>query len=317
MKISVAIAAYRGEKFIGEQLASIAAQTRVPDEVVICDDSPDHLTEKAVSAFRELLNIRYYRNTPALGVAGNFNKALALADGDLVFLCDQDDLWYPEKVAVMSKAVGDEELAAVFCDSDITDADCRPLNITHLESRGYGFLKNLPPGVWEGQFLHCCRRVPAAGHDMALTGKLLEKLLPIPEISACHDNFLGVAAAALDCWHIVPRPLGIFRRHDASASGAGKGVSLLSQLHEAVKSVQDDTFTWNVRLFRAVLETLPDLTPERKKLLAERIEFSEKRAEMNLPFFRRLPLIYAQWRCGNYSRFGRGWKNVIQDLFLR
>ena len=42
----------------------------------------------------------------------------------------------------------------------------------------YKALKNLPPGVWEGQFLHCCRRVPAAGHDMALTGKLLELYPP-------------------------------------------------------------------------------------------------------------------------------------------
>ena len=294
MKISVAIAAYRGEKFIGEQLASIAAQTRVPDEVVVCDDSPDDLTEMAVNGFRDLLNIRYFRNTPALGVAANFNKALALASGDLVFLCDQDDLWYPDKVSVMSKAAGEEEIAAVFCDSDITDADGHPLGFTHLESRGCKELYHLPRGVWEGQFVYSCRRFPAAGHDMALSRALLERILPIPDIPACHDNYLGVAAAALDAWHAVPRSLGIFRRHEQSLSGAGKNFSLFGQLKEAVASVRNDSFSWNVRLFSAVRDALPDLPPERRALLDERIAHSANRAAMNVSFRRRLPLIMAQ-----------------------
>ena len=97
MTISVAIAAYRGEKFIGEELQSISDQQIVPDEVVICDDSPDDLTEKEVRKFEKILNIRYFRNPVQLGVAANFNKALALCSGDIVFLADQDDVWYPYK----------------------------------------------------------------------------------------------------------------------------------------------------------------------------------------------------------------------------
>ena len=137
MKISVAIAAYCGEKFIGEQLASIIAQTRMPDEVVVCDDSPDEATGNEVAKFSGMLNIRYIRNDTPLGAAANFNKAVSLCSGDVIFLCDQDDLWYPEKVAVMSRFLASGGIKAVFCDSDITDADGHPCGFTHLESRGY------------------------------------------------------------------------------------------------------------------------------------------------------------------------------------
>ena len=317
MKISVAIAAYKGEKFIGEQLSSISAQTVVPDEVVICDDSPDNATEKAVMKFADMLNIRYFRNEKPLGAAANFSKALSLCTGEVIFLCDQDDLWYPHKVSKMCRLLTPGKVSAVFCDSDITDADSHPQNFTHLQSRGYGGLLHTPAGKWQGQFEQSCRRFPAAGHDMAFTKEFLEKLLPLPELKNCHDNYLGVAGAALDAWNFIPESLGTFRRHEQSTSAAGKKISLFNQLHEARESVKNNTFSWNAELFTAVLEKLPELPDERKKLLEERITHSENRAGMPKCFFKRIPPVVKEWKCGNYKKFGRGWKNLVQDLFLR
>lgn len=315
-RISVAVAAYRGEAFIGEQLASIAAQTVIPDEVVICDDSPDDLTENAVMKYRETLNIRYFRNPAALGVAGNFNRALSLCAGEVVFLCDQDDVWYPEKVARMMKLF-DLGAQAVFCDSDITDGSGKTSGFTHLQSRGYGLLRTLPEGKYLTQFADSCRRFPAAGHDMALSGALLKKLLPLPELDACHDNYLGLAAAALDEWFIVPQSLGIFRRHGRNSSGAGEKISFAGQLQAARKSVKENTFQWNADLFQAVIDRLPELPADRQQMLSQRQQHSASRAAMNKGFFRRLPLVLHEWLSGNYSRFGRGWKNLVQDIFLR
>ncbi len=317
MKISVAIAAYRGEKFIGEQLQSIAAQTRIPDEVIICDDSPDELTRLEVEKFSGILPIRYHANPTRLGVTGNFNQALFLATGDIIFLCDQDDCWYPEKIAIMSEMLSPGEKQAVFCDSDISDAAGNPSGITHLESRGFGFLRQSPPGVWLDQLKHCCRRVPAAGHDMAFTAGLLQKLLPLPDLPECHDTYLGVAAAALGAWRIIPNSLGIFRRHQHSTSRAGEINSWLNQLREAKISVQNNSFAWNAALFQAVLDRLPDLDAPEIEIIKARIQHSKKRAEMDKNFFRRIPEIWHELHTGNYTRFGRGWKNVIQDLFFR
>ncbi|MBE6388567.1 MAG: glycosyltransferase [Lentisphaerae bacterium] len=316
MKISVVIAAYRGEKFIGEQLASIAGQILVPDEVVICDDSPDDLTEKEVRKFGDILNIRYFRNPSPLGVAANFNKALALASCDVVFLCDQDDLWYPEKTVKFMKYFS-AGAQAVFCDSDITDVQGSPIGITHFQSRDMGFLRHHPAGKWEDQFPVSCRRFPAAGHDMALRITVLEKFLPLPDIPACHDNYLGVAAAAFDCWTVIPESLGIFRRHDASTSQAGKSFSLADKFREAVESIRNNSFAWNVRLFTEIYRRFPELPAERRELLLSRIAHSDARSRMASGFFNRLPLIWHEISSGNYSRFGRGWKNIVQDIFFR
>lgn len=317
MKISVVIAAYCGEKFIGEQLQSIAGQTVPVDEVIVCDDSPDGLTRLEIEKFTGILPIRYFSNISRLGVTGNFNKALHLAAGDIIFLCDQDDVWYPEKTAKMSSMLTPGEMQAVFCDSDITDEYGNLQNFTHFESRGYGYLRRAKPGIWQNQLAESCRRFPAAGHDMALTGTLLKTLLPLPELPACHDNFLGVAAAALGAWLICPEALGTFRRHDRSTSKSGGKNSLIRQWQDAKDSIKNDSFSWNAALFQAVLEKLPKLDDAEKAMLTARIEHSLARANMNVPLRRRLKMICREWSSGNYSRFGRGWKNVIQDVFLR
>ena len=316
MKISVAIAAYRGEKYITDQLVSIVNQTVMPDEVVITDDSPDDLTENEVRKFEKFLNIKYFRNPEQLGAAANFNRALSLCTGDVVILADQDDQWYPWKIASILERFESGALA-IFCDSDVTDAYGDKCGYTHFDTRGYSDLRKSAPGLWQDQLLCSCRRFPAAGHDMALKKELLDKLLPIPPLENCHDNYLGVAAAALNAWEIIPSPLGTFRRHDQSTSGAGKKQSFFSQLKTARESIANDSFSWNFQLFSAVLDRLPDLPAAEKSLIRARIDHSAARMEMGKKNTSRFRLVMGEIRNGNYFRFGRGWKNVIQDLFLR
>jgi hypothetical protein len=115
----------------------------------------------------------------------------------------------------------------------------------------------------------------------------------------------------------LPESLGTFRRHDDSASGAGQKMSWVQQFQAAKESVKNDSFRWNAVLFQAVLERLPELGETEKSLLTARMEHSRNRAEMNVPLRRRWGKIFREWRSGNYFRFGRGWKNIIQDIFLR
>lgn len=94
--VSVVIAAYRGEKYIGGQLRSLFCQTIQPDEILIGDDSPDDLTEKAVRSILaevpESIRIDYRRNREQRGITGNFSELAERASGDYIFFCDQDDV---------------------------------------------------------------------------------------------------------------------------------------------------------------------------------------------------------------------------------
>ena len=100
MTTSVALCTYNGEKYLAEQLDSILTQTVPIDEIVVCDDgSTDNtisILEEYESTFPYLFKI--YKNKENLGYTKNFEQAINLCDRDIIFLCDQDDIWLKEKV---------------------------------------------------------------------------------------------------------------------------------------------------------------------------------------------------------------------------
>lgn len=95
MMNSVAMCTYNGEKYIKEQLESIIHQTLPPDEIIICDDgSNDH----TISAIKETMRVwrgswMLVQNEKNLGYKKNFQKAISLCQGDIIYLSDQDDVW--------------------------------------------------------------------------------------------------------------------------------------------------------------------------------------------------------------------------------
>lgn len=92
MKISVALAAYNGEKYIGEQIESILPQLGRDDEIVVSDDNPAGKTRAAVEFYSAYDGrVRYVEGTGE-GVCRNFENAILNCSGDVIFLCDQDDV---------------------------------------------------------------------------------------------------------------------------------------------------------------------------------------------------------------------------------
>ena len=101
LSVSVAMGAYNGTAFLEPQLASLAAQTRLPVELVVCDDNSRDDTVAVLERFaaQAPFEVRIVRNETNLGFGANFMKASGLCRGDLIAWCDQDDVWAPEKLA--------------------------------------------------------------------------------------------------------------------------------------------------------------------------------------------------------------------------
>lgn len=127
IKISVAMAVYKGEAHIREQLDSIAKQTLLPDELVITDDSPDGLTEEAINAFKAIspVRIEYCHNETRLGFPENFFKAISLCTGELIAFADQDDVWMPRKLELMTAQFADPEVMLVTHRVTIVDSQLK------------------------------------------------------------------------------------------------------------------------------------------------------------------------------------------------
>lgn len=318
MPISVAIATFNGAEFLTEQLDSILNQSLPVAEIVVCDDNSTDNTWVILEEYRERYPemFKIFRNEINLGCAGNFERALILCSGDIIFLADQDDVWLPDKVEKMIAPFADKKVLGVYSDSRIVNRTLDPCGKdTHLQLRGYRpeKLLKLP------QAEVFTRRVPPAAHDMAIRRSALKLLLPFPKLKNVHDSFIGVVVAAMNGWAIVPEPLTLFRQHAANASGSGKKAGIAAQFAAAKKSIADDTFLWNAQLYAFVKARLAQqLDDETEKLICDRIIHSKARSQMGkAKFFRRLQLIAVELLTLRYFHFARGLKSIFQDLFLR
>ena len=211
MNISVAMATYNGARFLVEQLDSIAAQTLLPDEIVITDDCSDDGTIAVAENWARSapMPVRIFRNTERLGYSQNFAKALALATGSYVFISDQDDIWFPEKVRSMVERMEQPDRPLlVVCNQTIANSDAIPTEETSL-----GRLRTI-------------RRMGNFGVDNLVAGcatairtSLLSIVLPNPRESA-YDTWIHKVAHGIGRRSVIEEPLQLYRRH-SRAVGAG------------------------------------------------------------------------------------------------
>jgi glycosyltransferase involved in cell wall biosynthesis len=129
-KVSVAMATFNGARFLEAQLGSIAAQTRVPDELVVGDDGSDDRTAELIAEFsrKHRIEVQFTRNEVRLGSTQNFASCLQRCRGDVILLTDQDDVWYPSRVERTLQVLEEHPGAAyVFSDADLIDERGDPL----------------------------------------------------------------------------------------------------------------------------------------------------------------------------------------------
>ena len=205
-RVSIALATYRGERFLKEQLDSFAAQSRLPDELVVGDDSPDDATRAILEAFAATapFPVTVISNQPALGPAANFSATFARCTGDVIFPSDQDDIWHPDKIGRMLAFMDEQPrvLVAVH-DAALVDADARPLGLTMA-----GQITAAGDNPALGLVAGCC---------MAFDGRLARLYDPVPDADT-HDAWLTSIADDLGIRGWLPEPLIHYRRHGSNVS---------------------------------------------------------------------------------------------------
>jgi glycosyltransferase involved in cell wall biosynthesis len=122
--VSIAMATYNGAGFLKDQLASLAAQTRLPAELVITDDcSTDSTLDLARDFARTApFTVRIHQNPARLGYRANFMRAMSLCSNDLIAFCDQDDVWRLYKLATVVPCFDDPDVLLVHHNADMVDA---------------------------------------------------------------------------------------------------------------------------------------------------------------------------------------------------
>jgi glycosyltransferase involved in cell wall biosynthesis len=208
MKISVCIATFNGEKFIQEQMMSILPQLGDADEIVVSDDGSSDDTISILKSFHDS-RIFICQNDGRHGFIWNFEHALTKATGDVIFLCDQDDIWKPNKVEAVMAALQDHDM--VLHDAEIVDKIGNKTGVRYSEGlhRRKGFWSNL----WKTRWLGCC---------MAFRRNVLEYALPFPRHIVGHDGWISAVGLAKFDYYYIPDVLMWYRRHGENVSTASE-----------------------------------------------------------------------------------------------
>lgn len=213
--ISVCIATYNGEKYIREQLDSILKQLDFRDEVIISDDGSKDATLDIIKSYKDprikIFNhekkiLKKSKISSFMYATNNFENAINKAQGDLVFLADQDDIWTDDRVQVMKDALSTSDF--VLCNLSLIDSEGKVIKEKLYDNNpvGKSFLSNL--------YL-----MPFRGCTMAFRKEALDLAMPLPNKCVCHDNWIGLCLTyTKKRFKYIDSPLHLYRTHSNNVS---------------------------------------------------------------------------------------------------
>ena len=132
MKLIVLLSSYNGERYIREQLDSLLRQTLLPDQILIRDDGSKDDTQAILEEYASNNPIINYYSGKNIGVARSFWDLICnCEEADYYALCDQDDVWFEDKLETAVKTLEKEgrDIPLLYCSKyTLTDKDLNPIN---------------------------------------------------------------------------------------------------------------------------------------------------------------------------------------------
>jgi glycosyltransferase involved in cell wall biosynthesis len=288
MKLSIALATHNGTVYLKEQLESIAAQTRPPDELVISDDHSTDDTTRLIEEFADSgdFPVRLSVNESNLGTAKNFEKAISLCRGDVIVLSDQDDVWHSDKLETVERIFSDKpQLSLVFSNAELVDETLRRYDQTLFDLVHFNEQKQRL--VKSGRALDLqLRENLVLGCTVAFRADLKELILPISGNGPLvHDGWIMLLVAAVGEIDFIQRPLLKYRQHPAQQCRLVE----TSTWHDIMTSPQIDLDSC-VRQAQQVNEAFErlaayGLSQDKERILREQIVHLHERAQLPVPKF--------------------------------
>jgi glycosyltransferase involved in cell wall biosynthesis len=178
--ISVALAAYKGEKYIYEQIKSILPQLAPGDEIIVSDDRPGGITELIVKKIASEDSRVIWVEGKNKGSTANLVNAIRHSKGDKLLFCDCKDVWLPDKVKRVTEAF-DKGADLVVHNTYITDGNLTITDYSFFDK--YRVSKNPALNIYRNSFLISC---------MAIDRKLLKRIMPIPRSVPVISQWIGI-----------------------------------------------------------------------------------------------------------------------------
>jgi glycosyltransferase involved in cell wall biosynthesis len=322
-KISIAICAYNGEKYLQEQLDSFAAQTRLPDEVVICDDCSQDATRDILERFAESARfpVKLHFNEHNLGFLKNFEKAIRLCAGEIIILSDQDDVWHEEKIELIeAEFAKSEKVGMVYADAEIVNESLEILETSLWQKSGFDADKQKLFATGKAFDLLLVTGY-VYGSSMAFRARFRDLFLPFPEnVFFIHDNWIAFMICSVADISLINKKLTKYRQHERQFAGIVKDEkSKLESLIESGKRINEYAGRINQLLIAEkrfkessyhvnLAELLSKMSTVRKHI--------STRSNLPKSFVSRLFKVGRELLTGNYHHYSNGFRSAAKDLFI-
>jgi glycosyltransferase involved in cell wall biosynthesis len=207
MTIDILMATYNGALYIDNQILSLLGQTHKNWRLIIHDDGSDDETIAIVKKYKSIdSRITLIEDgIIAGGASKNFLHLLSFSNNELIVFCDQDDVWFENKLETLLNAYKHSgethKPLAVFCNGYTYDPN--------LGILGNKMVVVSPENLKEQLFLNtgihgCC---------LLFNKKLLNELQPLPEFVAMHDHLVTLGAITFGKLIYVDKPMMLYRQN--------------------------------------------------------------------------------------------------------
>lgn len=316
--ISAVMATCNGARFLPQQLASIARQTRLPDELIVGDDASTDATRDIIRAFAESnpkIDVRLHENPTRLGSTVNFDATVRRARGEILVFSDQDDEWLPHRIERLAAALEiDPQASYAFSDGILIDETGRAVGGSLFSTVDFGARERRWFSAGGGLRV-LMRRNVVTGAALAVRRSMLELLLPF-ERGWIHDYYMALVLEALGHGVVIEEPLIRYRLHSGQQISVAK--SSLGAAWTVARRQTPGYCLAEAERFGGLVQRLTALGVsshhEVFALAHAKVEFIRVRARMRQHPLEAPFLIARELFRNSYRRYSQGWKQAVVDL---
>lgn len=217
--VGVALCTYNGQSYLSQQIESIQHQTLPVSRIIVSDDKSEDQTPHILGeiAHRDK-RVRVVTSPQRLGVAKNFEYVCQYINDDFIAFCDQDDVWYPNKIArILEIFSSDTDIDLVFTNASLIQEDGEKLSGDLFSYLGLSKKERARINS-SSAYRVLFRRNVATGATMVVRRALLERAFPCPP-GWLHDEWLALWVACHGKITCLNEPLIKYRQHQKNVVG--------------------------------------------------------------------------------------------------
>lgn len=310
MNISIVMATYNGSRFIREQMDSILDQTELPYEIIVCDDGSSDETVSILDEYStsSIVPIEILHNEGNMGSTLSFSKAISKAAGDVIVLCDQDDLWKSDRLEKIRNVFEqDDNITGVYSDAELIDESGKPLEKSlwkelSITNKEFSALKE--GGI--SAFKVLLKRNVITGAAFAFKNRCIDTQAIFPKLWV-HDAWIVINLVIKGRIGFVPECLVGYRQHSANQIGLGKK-SIWARYKYRPAGYFSDLISRHKDLlaflkYSEAEDSFIAIVEGKIRHLNARLDGEDKSAILILELFN-----------GNYHRYSSGFLSFIKDF---